>query len=384
MEKVFFIIVAILILLLMITIHEFGHYIAGKALGFKIDEFSIGFGPKLFSKTKQNGEVFSVRALPLGGFCAFAGETDEEEILAPEKRKDKDVFGIDDEESTEQSKQTANENTQSERGKKFNEQPPWKRIIVLMAGGVFNLLSAVIFSFIFIVSVGTGTANVTAVYDSVEAGYQCNLLQGDKILALDGTKIDFMHTISDAIAGKSVGDEITVTVLRNGEEVVVKTVIRKYDTGVSSEESETTSVGMGVGLAYNKATFGDAIKYCVPYTAKLSWIILGTFGDLITGDVPLSEVAGPIGTVNQIADLGMQSWAYILLLLPLIAANLGIFNLFPIPALDGAKVVFTVIEWIRGKPINQKIEGMIHFVGLIVLFGLVIVLDAINIISGII
>ena len=157
--KILYIIVAILILLLMITIHEFGHYIAGKLLGFKIDEFAIGFGPKLFSKTKKNGEVFSIRALPLGGFCAFAGETDEEAILAPEKIKSESKS--EGAEVREQSNQEENQATQTDlRGKKFNEQPPWKRIIVLMAGGVFNLISAVIFEFIFIVAAGASTPNV--------------------------------------------------------------------------------------------------------------------------------------------------------------------------------------------------------------------------------
>lgn len=379
MEKFFFIIIAILILLLMITIHEFGHYLAGKLLGFKIDEFSIGFGPKLFSKKKKNGEVFSIRLLPLGGFCAFAGETEEENILAPEKMKDKDVFELESDDSEKLSEDAKPQRTWLN----FNEQAPWKRIIVLMAGGVFNLLSAVIFSFIFIVSVGSGTPNVVTVYDSVEPSVQCALVEGDKILSVDGTKIDFSHTLAEALAGKCNGDEIEVVILRDGEKISLTTTIRNYKTSDELTEEDVYPVGMGVGLVYDKATLGDAFKYCVPYTAKLSWLILGTFGDLFTGDVPISEVAGPIGTVNQIANLGMQSWSYILLLLPLIAANLGIFNLFPIPALDGAKVIFTVVEWIRGKPINQKVEGMIHFVGLIVLFGLVIILDIVNLISGI-
>ena len=108
---------------------------------------------------------------------------------------------------------------------------------------------------------------------------------------------------------------------------------------------------------------------------KLSWLILGTFGDLIVGNIPLTDLAGPAGTIALMADLARTNWRNILILLPLIASNLGIFNLLPIPALDGSKVVFTLIEWIRGKPINQKVEGMIHTVGILLIFGLVIVLD---------
>ncbi|MBR2970466.1 MAG: site-2 protease family protein [Clostridia bacterium] len=378
--KILYIIVAILILLLMITIHEFGHYIAGKLLGFKIDEFAIGFGPKLFSKTKKNGEVFSIRALPLGGFCAFAGETDEEAILAPEKIKSESKS--EGAEVREQSNQEENQATQTDlRGKKFNEQPPWKRIIVLMAGGVFNLISAVIFAFIFIVAAGASTPNVATVYQSIDNAAVCALESGDKILEVDGKEIDFNYTLSDALEGKKEGDVLDILVLRDGQEMTVSTSIREYDTTVTNEDgTPITAIGMGVGLLYERATVGEAFKYCVPYTAELSWMILGAFGDLITGKVPISEVSGPIGTVNQMANYGMQNWTYFLLLMPLIAANLGLFNLFPIPALDGAKVVFTVIEWIRGKPIDQNIEGMIHFIGLIVLLALVVILDVYNLI----
>lgn len=401
--KFLFIIIAILILLLMITIHEFGHYIAGKILGFKIDEFSIGFGPKLFSKKKKNGEVFSIRALPLGGFCAFAGETEEENILAPEKLKKDEVFEeiADEQQSEAQSAERLQveaaapatdaeaviPNEQSE-GKKFNEQPPWKRIIVLMAGGVFNLLSAVIFSFIFIIVAGVGGYTVNNVYDSVDNnrnGFEV----GDKIVSIDGTKIDFYHTTSEALQDKNLGDEVAIVVLRNGEEIEIIARIREFastDTDGKPVYDDNgklkTYTGIGVSFIGEHATVGDAFKYSIPYTAKLSWLILGTFGDLIVGKVPLTQVSGPIGTVNQMANLGMENWAYLLLLLPLIAANLGIFNLFPIPALDGAKVIFTIVEWIRGKPINQKVEGMIHFIGLIVLFGLVIILDVVNLILG--
>ncbi len=427
--KVLYIIVAILILLLMITIHEFGHYLAGKILGFKIDEFSIGFGPKLFSKKKKNGEVFSIRLLPLGGYCAFAGETDEEAILAPEKMNGKkgeggengqngqnaEVFDLSDAdangtdvrpiesgdsggnaptnevpqdgriESNGESKVRqdgrveAIDESETRPAKKFNEQPPWKRIIVLMAGGVFNLLSAVVFSILFIAVAGSSTPTIEKVYDSVpeQSGYVCNLMAGDTIVSIDGTKIDFYHTIQKALEGKTEGDTIQMVVLRDGKEVRITTCLRRYVV-----ENADPQVGMGVGLKYEKASVGEAFLYCVPYTAELSWVILGTFGKLIIGQVPLNQVSGTIGTINQIADLGMQNGLYFLVLLPLIAANLGIFNLFPIPALDGSKVVFTIIEWIRGKPINQKVESMIHFVGLIVLLGFVVILDLVNLIMG--
>lgn len=415
--KFLFIIIAILILLLMITIHEFGHYITGKILGFKIDEFSIGFGPKLFQKKKKDGELFSIRLLPLGGYCAFSGETEEEKILAPEKMKgepfeenasdDKSAFAEKDEKKDEMSSAVGasehseiresedndaakdSEKVESEtkdekvkEKKKFNEQPPWKRIIVLMAGGVFNLLSAVVFSFIFIAVAGADKPTITKIYPDADGSeYVGELREGDEVLEIDGYKIDFFHTVAKALSGKKEGDEIVLTVNREGKEITVTTIYRKYDYE-GREENVPYPVGMGIASAYSRASIGDAFLYCVPYTGELSWLILGTFGDLIVGKVPLSQVSGPIGTVNQMANYGMENAYYLLLLLPLIAANLGIFNLFPIPALDGSKVVFTIIEWIRGKPVNPKVESMIHFVGLIVLFGLVIILDIVNLVLG--
>ncbi len=380
----------------MITIHEFGHYIAGKLLGFKIDEFSIGFGPKLFQKKKKNGELFSIRLLPLGGYCAFAGESDEEKVLAPEKLKkeqSQEIEASSGEQSDNGETKAQSTAIKSEEGnaatdeptdkssnlKKFNDQPPWKRIIVLMAGGVFNILSAVIFSFIFIAAAGAGTPTLDGVLPDAPTAtsvtsYDINDIEpGDKVYAVDGQKVDFYHNFSELLANKELGQEVVLTVIRNGEKIDITTKIRHY---LDNENNDC--VGLGVSLHYNRASIGEAFKYCVPYTAKLSWLILGTFWNLITGKVPLNQVSGPVGTVTQMADYGMQNANYLLLLMPLIAANLGIFNLFPIPALDGSKVVFTIIEWIRGKRINPKVENTIHFVGLIVLLGLVVLLDIVN------
>ena len=118
--------------------------------------------------------------------------------------------------------------------------------------------------------------------------------------------------------------------------------------------------------------------YCVPFTAKLSWMILGSFFQLISGKISLTSLTGPIGTVSMMASVTKTNWRNIFVLLPLIAGNLGLFNLLPIPALDGSKVIFTLIEWIRGKPINRKVENMIHTVGLFVLFAFVIIVDIVG------
>ena len=144
------------------------------------------------------------------------------------------------------------------------------------------------------------------------------------------------------------------------------------------EQLDYVGFGFATLQQYRYAGVGHAFTYCVPYTFKLSWLVLSSFGQLFTGKAAITDLSGPAGTVTMMADLAKSNWRNILILLPFIASNLGIFNLLPIPALDGSKVVFTVVEWIRSKPINPKIENTIHTVGLLLLLGLVVILDFIR------
>ena len=474
---------ALLILLVMITIHELGHYLAGKLLNFKINEFSIGFGPKLFSrKSKKTGEVFSIRAIPLGGFCAFADETG-----LGEDEDGKEVF----EEAREvRASKSATESAARNEGKKFTEQPPWKRIIVFMAGGVFNLLSAVIFSAIFIGAVGLPEAPVVTrilnsdsyVYSTcIESG--TTLQEGDTIVSVNGRRITYLRNINMALAnhegpaefmvervsgghsntvrlmldrqtvithvffdptGTAVYARCTETgaALENGDRIVrinereirgaqdinaelgvrnppstavfyvergapdaegrflrIRLVLRRQRIEVTQKNIDAVSewspdfvyeefTGFGFlhhsGFGFMSASemnrsFGTAIVYAVPYTGRMAITVLAAFGRLVTGRVPLTEISGPVGTVTIMAQLSVINWQNILILLPLLAANLGVFNLLPIPALDGSKIVFASIEWIRKKPINRNVEAMIHVVGMLLLFGFVIAADFIGI-----
>lgn len=392
---VLYIIIAILILLLMILIHEFGHYIVGKLLKFKINEFSIGFGPKIFSKkNKKTGEVFSLRLLPLGGFCAFEGEDSVEETAPKSDKEDEnkdksqtDIFNdkndADNGEKSDIGKENANSSANGETASKncvqlksFNDQPPWKRILVLLAGATFNFVSGIIFAFIFL-CVG-GTSSVTVQQKNLtKDGVDINeaLLVGDEIVAVDGQYFDVMHSFSDRIAAKN-GDSFILTVIRDGETLDV--VVRKgsvYDKG-----SKTEYEGLGiVTMAKSKPMNGwKALAMCVPYTLKLSWLILGTFGQLLTGRLSLRTVTGPVTTIKFMADAAKMSWLNIFVLLPMISANLAIFNVLPIPALDGSKVVFAVIEWIRGKPISRKVEAYIHAAGFVFLMGFCVLVEILH------
>lgn len=368
-----YVILAILMLLLMITIHEAGHYVAGKALGFGINEFSIGFGPKLLSRRLRSGEVFSVRALPIGGFCSFVGEDD-----AGSAKPTADPFGEENEPGRKAEADAAGRKeagVEAVKGVAFGAQKPWKRIIVLAAGPVFNLLSAFLFSFIYILAVGYAVPVVTetAVDPATGEPYASAFETGDVIVAVNGEDITFLSSASELIAETSDVGTTVFTVERDG---------KRTDITAEKHLSEDGYV-FGLTMTYETRSVGvlRAAGYCFPYTFELSWAVIRSFGMLLTGGVPFTDVTGPVGTVAAIAEYAAVDSRYLLLFLPLIASNLAIFNILPIPALDGARIVFAIIEWIRRKPINAKVEGAIHAVGLLVLLAFVLVVDIVGMIS---
>ena len=371
---IFYILIAILVLMVMITIHEAGHYVAGKILKFKINEFSIGFGPAIISKTnKTTGEKFSLRLVPLGGFCAF----EDEEGLNEEKQVENPF----DEENQVVEKNVEDKNEL----KPFVKQPPWKRIIVLISGGLANLLSAFIFSFIFILVVGYATPTVQKLQVNPDTGvnYAQELCIGDKIIAVDGTPITVMNSYDELM--EKTADSVNFTVIRNGETLTVEVNKQtiKYENldanGVwdGTHVSYDKKIGFSAGYEYVKDV-SIAFKEFVPYTFKLSFLVLESIFMMFTGQIPVTEMTGTIGTIAFMAEQAQANWRSIFLLLPLIASNLGIFNLLPIPALDGSKVVFTTIEWIRGKPISRKVESVIHLVGLFALLAFVLIIDILH------
>ena len=361
-----YIILAIVILLFMVLIHEFGHYIVGKILKFKITEFSIGFGFPIFSKTnKKTGEKFSLRIFPLGGYCAFEGEEDEKESDSP----------------------TA-----------FNNQKPWKRILVFLAGVTANFITAIIFSWILLCTTGYDIPQI-ARYD--QTTYINEYQVGDVIRKIDGKTIDFAFgenfvtmvneqkvIAQDYYETNGIDAEkytFKMTVSRDGElvdfDVIVYPVERQSDDG-----SEYIDCMIGLESAEGEEPCTVAYVYdawagfCRSFEMAFgfAWVVLKSLWLLITFQIPIAEMGGTIATISTIATFASQSMSYLLVFIPLIAANLAVFNLLPFPALDGSHVVFTLIEWIRGKPINRKVENMIHFVGICILFAFVIIVDILH------
>lgn len=330
--------IAILMLGLLILVHELGHYLLGRALGFKIMEFAIGFGPKLV-KWEKKGIKYSLRAFPLGGFVAFYGEDADKP----------DEPGA------------------------MNNMPWWKRLIVLASGVGFNLIFALILSIVLFTSVGIQTTVVAKIEPTAPIA-QTGLQVGDTILKVNGEEVLITNQIYPLIQEASDQD-ITLTVERDGKEY--QFTADKYKT------NEGMLLGITPDVKPVKKGFFQNVEYAVKYDVWMAQEMYKVLGKLVIGQVSVNDLSGPISTIGVIGKNVQSSAQYgahalimtIVELLLIISVNLAIFNILPIPALDGFRMVLVIIERIRKKPINRELEAKINFAGFVVLIGLVVVLE---------
>lgn len=401
-STILYVVLAIVVLLVMVLIHELGHYVVGRLLGFKINEFSIGFGKAIFSKVNKRGEKISLRIFPLGGYCAFDGEDDEDEE-EPKKESKNDVITENNEEEkvkvknakTEELIQQIND-VKLDKNKdiankqpslKFNEQKPWKRLLVYAAGVTFNFLSAIIFSFILLVTYGYDTQQV-AQLDTNYSYLYGTLQEGDIIREVNGTEVDFAFggTLNQLIKAPFEADETLTTysyelTVDRGDEKGVKVQIR-VDKIEEEVEGETVyKYNLGFSTKSYVYSIWEALGRCFELAFGFAWVVLKSLWQVITGQVAFSQLGGPISTIGMITSITQSGFVNFLILLPLLAANLAVFNFLPIPALDGCHAIFTLLEWIFGKPVvSRKVESYIHFYGLLALLLLVVVADIVHII----
>ncbi|MBQ7323190.1 MAG: site-2 protease family protein [Clostridia bacterium] len=393
MKSIGGVVLAIVILLAMITIHEFGHYLAGKLLGFKINEFAVGFGPAIFKRrSKKTGELFALRAIPLGGYCAFDGEDGMED--EEENEGEKTPFEeLKTEESLENeapmsalTKEKQEEEEYPEpQGERFNDQPPWKRIIVLIAGATMNYLLALVLIILMFGCFGRPVYKVAQWMPEeeeavaiVEEPLPEALKLEDVILEVEGQTVYMITDYLDILDGKKAGEEISLTVLRNGEKLTVYRTLQKDADFANLSDVQTLLHALDIGAMYSvteRDGFFETIGHSFMYSFKIGGTVLRSLGELLTGKLGMEAMGGPITTIQVTAQAASSGILSFLNISAFIGVNLAVFNLLPVPALDGCKVIFCLLEWIRKKPINRKVEGIINLVGMLFILGFAVLAD---------
>lgn len=333
-------IIFLVILGLIVLVHEFGHFIFAKKAGIYVYEFSIGFGPKIFSfKRKNDPTEYMIKLIPLGGYVAMAGEEDldeDEKLKIPEEEK------------------------------LYNKT--WlQRFFVMIAGAMNNFILGIVLLFIMGLMYGTVTAN-NVLSDIPEDGalYLAGARDGDKIVAIDNKKVKNYDDIQTRLAIAGEGNAISITIEDENEKQNTYTI-----EPIKSEEDNNYYYGISVKI--NKETgFLAAIKYAKDKFVSIYKSMFIVIGSLFTGDLGIDSLSGPVGIYSVVGTV-KSSLEMLLYLTAYLSINIGFMNLIPFPAFDGGRVLFLIIEKIKGSRISPKIEAMVNGVGFMLLMTLMIV-----------
>ena len=358
-----YILLALFVFGLLVMIHEFGHFIMARVFGVGVREFSIGMGPKLFSwkgkkqwaatekkipaiRLDENGEleedpeeeepeervtVYSLRLLPIGGYCSMVGEDEESDSPAA-----------------------------------FGNKSVWKRILIVMAGAVMNIILGFLLMFVLVLNTAQLASNTIGAFNEGATSPSYGLQVGDVVTHVNGTRV---HT----------GNELVYEVMNQGYEAIDLTVERG---GERIELNGILFPGMAAeGIAFGspdfrvyaeERNFGNLMKHTFFRSVSTVKMIYDQLFDLIRGRFGMNAVSGPIGITEEIGNAAKSGFDTFLYLVIVITINLGVFNLLPVPALDGGRLLFLLIEAVLRRPVNKNVEGYIHFAGLMILFGIMI------------
>lgn len=350
MSSILYIILALLILGFITIAHEFGHYIVGRLCGIGIVEFAVGFGPKLLGFTRK-GIKYSLRLLPLGGFCQFVGEDGENP--APNA---------------------------------MNNMPVWKRFLTVAAGPVMNFIVAFIFCVILLCSfmVAEYQPWIAEIYENTPAAVS-ELREGDIVTHVNGESISYdtagMENARSIILD-SGAQEVVLSVERDGafHEIPIT------PAPIVDEVSGETYYQLGIGFGSRGFTFGEAVKGSLGYMVDFTRALILALKDLVFHGTGADDVMGPVGIISFVSDtISTSQWYGVVYLVFFLSLNLGLMNLLPLPGLDGGRLIFLIVEGVRRKPVPPEKEGMVHGFGLMLLFSLVIFItykDIIRLITG--
>ena len=353
MEAVKVFLITVLVFGVLIFVHELGHFIACRIFGIRVNEFAIGMGPKLISRqSKRSGTVYSVRVLPIGGFNNIEDGTietvDDEgrEILYHPPKEELPEYA-------------------------FNARPVWQRIIVIISGALMNLILGVIIMSVIVIGTEKYGSTTVAYFVDAETGAETQefsgLMAGDKVLKVGSRRVFTGDELVYSIFYKGA-EPVDVTVKRNGEKIVVP--------DVSFPTSEQDGIVYGVinfRIYSEEKNFVNTVKQSFFGSINVVTQVFDSLAGMITGKYGLKHISGPIGVGEVIGEAAKLGFRSVLSITVMLSMNLGIFNLLPIPGLDGGKLVFLIAEAIMRKPLPRKIEENATVVGMTLLMALVIV-----------
>jgi regulator of sigma E protease len=343
-----YILLAILLLAILIVVHEGGHFWAARATGIQVSVFSVGFGPKLIGwKSRKHDTTFAIRAVPLGGYCAFYGEDDTSGVSRDDPRC-------------------------------FSKQKLWKRMLTILMGPGMNFILAFLVAFGFYwangVTVATGVDPVIAEVMAAGPAHSAGLQSGDRIAEINGKNMldGTMETLLESISEWQEKDGPMDLTVQRGEETLHLTLTPVWD-----EQEQKMRIGVMIGGTYRTEQqavgFAGAAQSAWELCVNASGAILRSLKDLVTKGEGLDQTAGPVGIVSMVSsEVREGGFSAFVQLLALISINLGLMNLLPIPGLDGSRLVFCLLELIRRKPIPPEKEAMVHLAGMVLLFGVLI------------
>lgn len=328
------IVVSLLVFVLVILVHELGHFLTAKACGIRVNEFSIGMGPLLASKGQKETQ-YSLRALPIGGYVALEGEGED-----------------------------------SDDPRSFNNASKASRLAVLFSGSFMNFILAILLASIAFSFYEVPSTTVEFVEESSPA-YEAGIEPGDEIISVDGQEIDQWNQIQDLISN-SQGRPVSVEVLRGGQ------VIEFSLSGVFSQGTYL----IGIRPSFVPADIDNPLMAAINYNIQIITELFTYLKSIFTSGADLSALSGPVGIVRIIGQSARSGLVSILFLTAMISANLGFLNLMPFPALDGGTILITIIEAIIGREISDNVKGAINLVGLSLLLGLMLYITIFNDILG--
>ena len=328
-----YVIAALLLLGVLIIAHEAGHYLAARACGIEVQEFAMGMGPLLLKWKNKRDTQFSLRLLPIGGFCQFYGEDHEDDDP-----------------------------------RAFNNQAVWKRAVTVVSGPAMNFVVALLVVVLYLSALGV-LSPVPRVESVEQNAAAAGLMAGDTLLTVNGQDVRGDASAALQAIAASNGETVTLRVDRAGQEKDI--AIEPF----FDESYARYRVGFTFAQERESVPVLQSLPFSVSYNVESVRLIIKTLKNLVFKGEGVDEVTGPVGTVYVIQEVTREGGVDMYLeLLALISVNLGVMNLLPIPGLDGSRLLFLLFEAVRRKPVDREIEGRIHAAGFVLLMGLMLLM----------